>query len=224
MAPTRCAAPVVDIVVTIAVIAISSGDTVAMSTVVNGLLLELSVVVLSGTNVGVVVTVTSGLTAEVEAVKVTGLVLATGALAVAVVNGFGVATTSSKAVIIAGDALVINVVVLGVSAALNVAEVLVETRITRVTANSGALAEAADAASAGGRDGAVDVGTSESAVATAKTSSTTLTGVGADSGTSAESTGGAKASCGLGAVDVVAAKGLETAIGLLNLVRLVRRA
>ena len=211
LAPTGFGAPVVDVLVTIAVIAISGLDTVAISTVVINLgRSELSVVVLSGTNVGVVVTVSSGLTAEVEAVEVAGLVLATGALAVAVVNGLGVAATSSKAVIKAGDALVVDVVVLGVSASLDVAVVLVQFRITRVTADSGTLAESADAASARGRDGAVDVLSSESAVATAETFSTTLTGVGTDSGTAAECTGGASASLGLGAEDVVATIGLDT--------------
>ena len=185
-APSALGSPVVDIGVAIAVITVSVGDTV-------------SVVVLSGTNVSVVVTVTSGLTAEVETVEVAGLVLATGALAVAVVNGFGVATTSSLSVVETGDALIIDIVLLGVSVTLGL---LVEG--TGVSADSGALTERASGASASGGDGAVDVLSTESAVATAETSGTTLTGVSADSGATSERASGASASVGLGAVDVVA--------------------
>lgn len=188
-APSALGAPVVDIGVAIAVITVSVVDTVL-------------VVVLSGTNVSVVVTVTSGLTAEVETVEVAGLVLATGALAVAVVNGFGVATTSSLSVVETGDALIIDVVLLGVSVTLGLLG-----EGTGVSADSGALAERASGASAGGGDGAVDVASTESAVATAETSGTTLTGVSADSGTTSERASGASARAGLGAVDVVATIG-----------------
>ena len=197
-APTALGTPVVDIGVAIAVIAVSVGDTVL-------------VVVLSGTNVSVVVTVTSGLTAEVETVEVTGLVLATGALAVAVVNGLGVATTSSVSVVEAGDALIIDVVLLGVSVTLGL---LAEG--ARVSADSGALAERASGASAGGSNGAVDVSATESAVATAETSGTTLTGVSADSGTTTERASGASASVGLGAVDVVATVGTANTVATVG--------
>ena len=188
-APSALGAPVVDIGVAIAVITVSVVDTVL-------------VVVLSGTNVSVVVTVTSGLTAEIETVEVASLVLATGALAVAVVNGFGVATTSSLSVVETGDALIIDVVLLGVSVTLGLLG-----EGTGVSADSGALAERASGASAGGGDGAVDVASTESAVATAETSGTTLTGVSADSGTTSERASGASARAGLGAVDVVATIG-----------------
>ena len=87
-----------------------------------------------------------------------------------------------------------------------------------MSADSGALAERASGASASGGDGAVDVASTESAVATAETSLSTLTGVGTDSGTAAESTGGASASGGLGAVDVMATIGLDT-IGLATIAK-----
>ena len=198
--PTALGSPVVDIGVTIAIIAVSVGDTV-------------SVVVLGGSNVSVVVTVTSGLTAEVETVEVAGLVLATGALAVAVVNGFGVAATSSFAVVVAGDALVIDVVLLGVSGSITT---LGEALLTRVSADSGALAERASGASAGGCDGAVDVASTESAVATAETSRATLTTVSADSGALAEGSSRASASAGLGAVDVVATIGAANTVSTIG--------
>ena len=205
--PTALGTPVVDILVTIAIIAVSALDSV-------------KVVVLGGSNVSVVVTVTSGLTAEVETVEVAGLVLATGALAVAVVNGFGVATTSSFAVVEAGDALVIDVDdLLGVWGSINT---LGEALLTRVTADSGALAERASGASAGGGDGAVDVLSTESAVATAETSLATLTGVSADSGASAEGSSGASASGGLGAVDVVATIAAANTVATIGLGATVR--
>ena len=203
--PTALGTPVVDILVTIAIIAVSALDSV-------------KVVVLGGSNVSVVVTVTSGLTAEVETVEVAGLVLATGALAVAVVNGFGVATNSSFAVVKAGDALVIDVVLLGVDFGSLGEEAL----LTRVTADSGALAERASGASAGGGDGAVDVLSTESAVATAETSLATLTGVSADSGASAEGSSGASASGGLGAVDVVATIAAANTVATIGLGATVR--
>ena len=203
--PTALGTPVVDVGVTIAIIAVSALDTV-------------KVVVLGGSNVSVVVTVTSGLTAEVETVEVAGLVLATGALAVAVVNGFGVATNSSFAVVIAGDALVIDVVLLGVDFGSLGEEAL----LTRVTADSGALAERASGASAGGGDGAVDVLSTESAVATAETSLATLTRVSADSGASAEGSSGASASGGLGAVDVVATIAAANTVATIGLGATVR--
>ena len=203
--PTALGTPVVDILVTIAIIAVSALDSV-------------KVVVLGGSNVSVVVTVTSGLTAEVETVEVAGLVLATGALAVAVVNGFGVATNSSFAVVIAGDALVIDVVLLGVDFGSLGEEAL----LTRVTADSGALAERASGASAGGGDGAVDVLSTESAVATAETSLATLTRVSADSGASAEGSSGASASGGLGAVDVVATIAAANTVATIGLGATVR--
>ena len=196
-APSALGSPVVDIGVAIAVITVTVSDTVL-------------VVVLSGTNVSVVVTVTSGLTAEVETVEVAGLVLATGALAVAVVNGFGVATTSSLSVVETGDALIIDIVLLGVSVTLGL---LVEG--TGVSADSGALTERASGASASGGDGAVDVLSTESAVATAETSGTTLTGVSADSGATSERASGASASVGLGAVDVVATIGTANTVATI---------
>ena len=207
--PTALGTPVVDVGVTIAIIAVSALDTV-------------KVVVLGGSNVSVVVTITTGLTAEVETVEVAGLVLATGALAVAVVNGFGVATTSSFAVVEAGDALVIDVDdLLGVWGSINT---LGEALLTRVTADSGALAERASGASAGGGDGAVDVLSTESAVATAETSLATLTGVSADSGASAEGSSGASASGGLGAVDVVATIAAANTVATIGLGATVRAA
>ena len=207
--PTALGTPVVDVGVTIAIIAVSALDTV-------------KVVVLGGSNVSVVVTITTGLTAEVETVEVAGLVLATGALAVAVVNGFGVATTSSFAVVEAGDALVIDVDdLLGVWGSINT---LGEALLTRVTADSGALAERANGASAGGGDGAVDVLSTESAVATAETSLATLTGVSADSGASAEGSSGASASGGLGAVDVVATIAAANTVATIRLGATVRAA
>ena len=207
--PTALGTPVVDVGVTIAIIAVSALDTV-------------KVVVLGGSNVSVVVTITTGLTAEVETVEVAGLVLATGALAVAVVNGFGVATTSSFAVVEAGDALVIDVDdLLGVWGSINT---LGEALLTRVTADSGALAERASGASAGGGDGAVDVLSTESAVATAETSLATLTGVSADSGALAERASGASASGGLGAVDVVATIAAANTVATIGLGATVRAA
>ena len=207
--PTALGTPVVDVGVTIAIIAVSALDTV-------------KVVVLGGSNVSVVVTITTGLTAEVKTVEVAGLVLATGALAVAVVNGFGVATTSSFAVVEAGDALVIDVDdLLGVWGSINT---LGEALLTRVTADSGALAERASGASAGGGDGAVDVLSTESAVATAETSLATLTGVSADSGASAEGSSGASASGGLGAVDVVATIAAANTVATIGLGATVRAA
>ena len=187
----------VDIGVAIAVIAVSAVDTV-------------SVVVLSGTNVSVVVTVTTGLTAEVETVEVAGLVLATGALAIAVVNGLGVATTSSQTVVETGDALIIDIVLLGVSVTLGLEAIL-----TGVSADSGTTAEGASGASAGGSDGAVDVASTESAVATAETLGTTLTGVSADGSARAEGTSRASASGGLGAVDVVATIGTANTVATI---------
>ena len=207
--PTALGTPVVDVGVTIAIIAVSALDTV-------------KVVVLGGSNVSVVVTITTGLTAEVKTVEVAGLVLATGALAVAVVNGFGVATTSSFAVVEAGDALVIDVDdLLGVWGSINT---LGEALLTRVTADSGALAERASGASAGGGDGAVDVLSTESAVATAETSLATLTGVSADSGALAERASGASASGGLGAVDVVATIAAANTVATIGLGATVRAA
>ena len=200
-APTALGTPVVDIGVTISVVSISATDTVLVR----------KVVVLGGSNMSVVVAVTAGLTAEVETSEVTGLVLATGALAVAVVNGFGVATTSSKAVVATRDALRVDFVWL-----TRVRDTLATETLTRVTADGKSLAERASGSSAGGGLGAVDVSSAELAVATAETVLTTLTRVTADGRSSAERARGSSAGGGLGAVDVSTERAAEASVATIG--------